>query len=148
MTRQLPRRLPPGETVTAAHYNALVDALQARGEPQREPGSSPLRELGSSPQRWNITSSFPIEVRRHAGGVHLSLAYTDRDAVIELTTSLSSGSSAKAKVLWLDGIWKESERDEITVYDVVGTMEGNPGEKGLAKFHRQSGRWIVWQLQC
>jgi hypothetical protein len=107
-----------------------------------------LREQIGSPQRWPITSSFPIEVRRHAGGVHLSLAYTDRDAVIELTSQLSAGGSARAKVLWLDGAWKEAESEELTVYDVIGTMEGDPGDKALAKFHRQSGRWLVWQLQC
>ncbi len=131
-----PRRLPPRSTVSASDYNALLDLVEE------------LRELIGTPQRWPITSSFPIEVRRHPGGVHLSLAYTDRDAVIELTTALSSGGSARAKVLWLDGAWKEAESEELTVYDVIGTMEGDPGDKALAKFHRQSGRWLVWQLQC
>jgi hypothetical protein len=130
------RRLPPGSNVSASEYNLLVDAVAA------------LRELMESPQRWPISASFPLEVRRHAGGLHLSLAYTDCDAVMELTSRLSGGGSARAKVLWLDGTWQEAEREEITVYDVVGTMEGDPGDKGLAKFHRQSGRWLVWQLQC
>ena len=131
-----PRRLHRGATVSAAHHNALVDAVAG------------LRDLISSPQRWPITASFPLEVRRHAGGIHISLAYTDRDAVIELTSRLSAGGTARAKVLWLDGTWKEAESEEITVYDVIGTMEGDPGDKALAKFHRQSGRWLVWQLQC
>ena len=50
----------------------------------------------------------------------------------------------------LDGlpVIETDESEEITVYDVIGTMEGDPGDKALAKFHRQSGRWLVWQLQC
>ncbi len=131
-----PQRLPPGAPVSASDYNALVDRVEE------------LRQLIGTPQHWPITCSFPIEVRRHPGGVHLSLAYTDRDAVIELTSTLSAGGNARAKVLWLDGGWKEAESEELTVYDVIGTMEGDPGDKALAKFHRQSGRWLVWQLQC
>jgi hypothetical protein len=99
--------------------------------------------------RWKITGSFPIEVRRHRGGVHISLAFTEKEALVELTTMLTSGGNAKAKVLWRQGgTWSQADTDEITVYDAVGTMEGNVGDKALVKFHRQSGLWIVWQLQC
>ena len=131
-----PRRLHSKARVSVAHHNALLEAL------------AELRDFVHSPQRWPITASFPLEVHRNAGGIHIALAYTDRDAVIELTSRLSGGGSARAKILWLDGTWKEAESEEITVYDVIGTMEGDPGDKALAKFHRQSGRWLVWQLQC
>jgi hypothetical protein len=101
------------------------------------------------PFSWKITAAFPLEIRKHAGGLHISLAYTDREAVVELTSTLSSGGSARAKVLWFqNGSWSQGATDEITVYDAIGTMEGSVGDKALVKFHRQSGRWIVWQLQC
>ena len=62
------RRRPPHAAISATDYNALVDAVED------------LHERIPAPQHWPITGSFPIEVRRHPGGVHLSLAYTDRDA--------------------------------------------------------------------
>ncbi len=68
--------------------------------------------------------------------------------VVQLTTTLSMGGSAQARVLYFDGsAWRETSQ-EITVHDVVGSMEGTPGKRGLAWFHRQSGLWLLWQLEC
>ena len=122
------KRVQPGEIISAAAYNALVDAL------------NPL---------LNMSGSYPIEVRRHPAGVHVSLAYADKDAHVELTSELHSGGSAAAKVLHFDGQdWQDGETDSMTVHDVIGSLEGNVGDKALVRFHRQSGLWIVWQLQC
>ena len=122
------KRVQPGEVVSAAAYNALVDAV------------NPL---------LSISGSYPIEVRRHAAGVHVSSAYVDKDAHVELTADLHSGGSATAKLLHFDGEdWQDAETDSITVHDVIGSMEGNVGDKALIRFNRQSGLWIVWQLQC
>jgi hypothetical protein len=96
-----------------------------------------------------ITASFPIEVRRHPAGVHVALASLPHEAYVILTTDLASGSSGQAKIQWLQGgNWADAATHEITVYDVIGTMEGRAGDKALVRFHPQSGRWIVWQLQC
>ena len=67
---------------------------------------------------------------------------------MELTSTLTQGGSAQAKVLWFAGSWSEAQTRELTVYDAVGTMYGVPGQKALVRFHRQSGRWLVWQMQC
>jgi hypothetical protein len=127
MTSRL-RRVEPGEPITAATFNALVDALN---------------------QALRITAAFPVEARRHPGGTHISLAFTEREALVELTSSLSSGGSATARILHFDGDdWIDADSDTIEVHDAIGSLEGNPGDKALVRFHRQSGRWLVWQLQC
>lgn len=96
-----------------------------------------------------VRGAFPLEVRRTSGGVQIALAASDEEAVVELTSTLTQGGSATAKVLWvMGGAWSEAPTRELTVYDAVGTMFGPPGYKALARFHRQSGRWIVWQMQC
>lgn len=121
-------RVQPGETITAAQFNALSDAVQRLS---------------------HLTATFPLEVRRHSGGVHLSLAMIDKDAVCELTGDLHVGGSAPAKLLAFDGTsWVDAETSTITVYDALGTFEFVSGDRVLARFHRQSGRWIVWNGQC
>jgi len=127
--------LRPDACVTPRAYNQLVRAIRE------------LREAARLlPEQ--ITGAFPIEIRRHPAGVHISLAYSERTALVELTGTLASGSNTTAKVLWYDGAWQEAETDEITIHDAIGTMEGDPGDNALVRFHRQSGQWIVWQLQC
>ncbi len=132
--------LPSRQPVTAADYNRLVLALnnlQAKFAAQA--ALPPLR----------LTAAFPLEARQRPGGWHVSLAYEEQAAVVELTGNLSLGSSGTARVLWwLGDAWQEAETAEITVHDALGTFEGNPGDKALVRFDRQSGQWIVWQLQC
>ncbi|MGE0609283.1 MAG: hypothetical protein AB7O62_19485 [Pirellulales bacterium] len=124
---QLPRVLP-GQPITAAAFNALVEAVNR------------LSAIGGS---------YPIEVRRHPAGVQISLAVQDREALVELTSSLSGGGSATAKILHFDGsTWIDAQTDPIRVHDVIGSMEGNVSDHALCRFHRQSGRWLVWQLEC
>ncbi len=121
-------RVQPGEAITAAHFNALAEAVRRMA---------------------NITTAFPLEARRHAGGVHLSLAVMERDAVCELTSDLHAGGSASAKILAFDGTsWLDAETSTIVVHDALGTFEFTSGDRILARFHRQSGRWIVWNGEC
>lgn len=121
-------RVQPGETITAAHFNALADAVQRLS---------------------HVTAAFPLELRRHAGGVHLSLAMLDKDAVCELTGDLHVGSSAPAEILAFDGAgWVDAETSTIVVHDALGTFEFQTGDRILARFHRQSGKWIVWNGEC
>lgn len=118
----------PGETITAAQFNALAAAV---------------RRLS------HLTAAFPLEVRRHAGGVHLSLAVWEREAVCELTGDLHIGGTAPAKILHFDGVsWIDAETSTITVEDSLGTFEFVAGDRVLARFHRQSGKWIVWNGKC
>ncbi len=132
--------LPADHPLSAADHNRLAKAvldLQAQ-----------LHQLQAAPQP-QLTAAFPLEVRRRPGGWHVALAYEEQTALVELTGSLSSGSSAFAKVLWrFEGEWQEAETAELTVHDVLGTFEGEVGDRALVRFDRQSGQWLVWQLQC
>src|SRR4051812_611313 len=127
MAKQL-RRARPGEIISAARFNELVDALNTV---------------------LSITAAFPLEVHSHTGGIHLALAVHEREAYVQLTGSLSSGGSATGKIKHLVGSsWVDAAVPEIRVYDVIGGMEGTSGQGALVRFHRQSGRWLVWQLHC
>jgi len=130
------KRLRPNDAVSPALYNALVDAIETLRAPLR------------TSQGGKLTASFPLEIHKHPGGAHISLAYTEREAFVELTSTLTSGGSASVKVLSYKGGWSQADTDEVVVHDAVGTMEGDVGDKALVKFHRQSGLWLVWQLQC
>lgn len=122
------RRVEPDQPVSATSFNGLVDAVN---------------------QLRSIRGAFPIEVRRHPGGVQVSLAVQEKEAVVQLTSALSSGGSASAKILHFNGTdWVAAETDPIRVYDAIGSMEGRVNSHALCRFHRQSGRWIVWQLEC
>lgn len=134
--------LQPQAPVTADEYNRLAAHVE---QLQRQ-----LRALQDDravePQ---VTAAPPLEVRRRPDGWHLSLASREPSALVELTASLSIGSSAAAKVLWYQGgQWTEAETAEIVVHDAIGTFEGNAGDKALVRFDAQSGLWIIWQMQC
>jgi hypothetical protein len=119
------RRVQPGEPITAAAFNALVDAVNRLGQ---------------------VTAAFPLEVRRTPGGVHVSLAYTEHEALAELTAPLAPGGSATARLLGWDGAaWLPTPAAEISLHDGLVALGGVPGDRVLARFHRQSGRWLVWQ---
>lgn len=118
----------PGETITAAQFNALAAAVRRLSQ---------------------LTAAFPLEVRRHAGGLHLSLAVWERDALCELTGDLHIGGAAPAKILHFDGAnWVDAETSAIVLHDALGTFEFLSGDRVLARYHRQSGRWIVWNGEC
>lgn len=142
MTRLL--LLPPYHQVTAADYNRLATRLN-----QLSAQLEALSQVAAAETPPQVTATPPLEVRRRPGGWHLSLASHEQAAVVELTANLSIGSSAAAKVLWLQaGQWTEAATAEVIVHDALGTFEGNAGDKALVRFDPQSGQWIVWQLQC
>lgn len=106
-----------GQPVTADWANSLVTALQ--------------RAIG--------------EIDRLKAQVDIALAQR-LDAVVELTSDLSMGGSANAKVLYRDteaNTWKDGATHEITIYDAVGNIEARAGDRFIAKFIRQQGIWVV-----
>lgn len=135
--------LMSGQEITVDDYNRLAAALNHLE--QRLAGfARPAAD--AEPQ---LTAAPPLEVRRRPGGWHLSMTQPEHTAVVELTADLSIGSNATAKVLrYHDGAWTDADTAEIVVHDALGTFEGTSGSKALVAFDRQSGQWIVWQLQC
>jgi hypothetical protein len=122
------KRVRPGMPVTAASYNALVDAVNALA---------------------GVSGALPIEVRHHPGGTVISLAYQEKEAVCELLAAMSAGGSAAAKLLAHDGVsWVDADTAEITVHDAIGSFEFNPGDRVLARFNRQAGLWNDWNGAC
>ena len=135
--------LMPGQDITVDDYNRLAAALN-----HLERQLAALARADDDPQP-QLTAAPPLEVRRQPGGWHLCLAAPQHTALVELTAELSLGSSATAKVLWHQGDdWTEADTAEVVVHDALGTFEGSPGHKALVSFDRQSGQWLIWQLQC
>lgn len=135
--------LMSGQEITVDDYNRLAAALNHLEQRLAE-FARPAAD--AEPQ---LTAAPPLEVRRRPGGWHLSMTQPYHTALVELAADLSIGSSATAKVLWYQaGTWTDADTDEIVVHDALGTFEGSSGSKALVAFDRQSGQWIVWQLQC
>lgn len=127
----MPMRLShvrPGEPLTAAGFNALVDALNGL---------------------LQLSAASPLQMVRTPAGLHVTTGYAEHEAYVRLSAALSRGGSAAARIQWFDGLsWIDADTDEIVVYDLLGSFEGQPGDHALARFHRQSGRWVLWNLQC
>ena len=96
----------------------------------------------------SIQAAFPLRSIGHASGRHIAAPPLEAAEVVQLAGTLSMGGSVRARVLRYNGAAWIDTGEEITVHDVVGSMEGTPGKRGLAWFHRQSGLWILWQLEC
>lgn len=72
--------------------------------------------------------------------------YERVEALVELTSDLSMGGSANAKVLWRDGdpnTWKDGATHEITIYDAVGKLEAVAGDRFIARYMKQPGIWVA-----
>lgn len=107
----------PGEPVTADWANSLVAMI-------------------------NSLSSEVIRLRSLLDA-HL---YQRLDALVELTSDLSMGGQANAKVLCRDtdpNTWTDAATREITVYDAIGNLEATAGSRFIARYLRQQGIWIV-----
>ena len=136
-------RLNDDEYVTPQAYNELVAALE------------PL---------LNTTVASPLQMHRHDGGVHWSLAALPELRLFELQSDLAIGTtdsitddvpSATARhVHYRRSTNKYNETthlDDVTVYDVTVMRDagGNPiktpsvgtGDRVCAHFNAQSGRW-------
>src|SRR5262245_43110371 len=116
------RHVRPGEAITAAAHNALVDAVGRLDK---------------------VTAALPLEVRRLPGGIHLSLAHEERVAVAQLAGSLTAGGAAAANVLWWTGaVWGAAATGPITVYDVLNNPYLPSATRVVVRFDRQAGRWL------
>lgn len=125
------RHVRPGEPISAALFNALVDAVQKL-------------------EMLNVAA--PLEIKTYSNGQRIiSLNALDLICVCELTATLSEGGSATAKVLWDDahaGTWAiDADTATITVYAPTN-MSGASGDRVIAKFDRQSGLWLALQKDC
>lgn len=127
-------RVKPGQTIEAAHFNALVDAINA----------------------MELRAAAPLAITKTAsGGTVVSLGFGyDEFVVFELTEDLEEDSgvrTASAKILWdlaQAGTWDtDADTDEIEVYAATNAT-GTSGDRGIAKFDRQSGLWLILDLDC
>lgn len=121
-----------GEPITADLVNSIIDRLNAQ-------------DLGVA---------SPLAITETAGGRRvISLGYGyDLWCVFELLVDLNRGSNARSKILWdanQAGTWSiDADTAEIYVYDAIGTFQGVTGDRGIAKYDRQSGLWVVENLFC
>lgn len=118
MTRYHLQRVTKGQPVSADWANAIVDTL--------------------------------VQLSDALARLERSL-YERTDALVELTSDLPMGGEATAKVLYRDdepNTWKDAATREITVYDAIGGMQAESGDKALVKYNKQAAIWIVWQVVC
>lgn len=114
----------PGDPILASLWNELVGLLQKQ-------------QLSVAP---------PLELRQTAGGTHLSLA-TLGIRLVELTSSLSPGSSATAKwKRFTPALVSDADDSTMTVHDPLGDKAGSIGDRALVAF--LDGLWVVVQLKC
>lgn len=124
----LPAPLRAGEEIRESWLAQLVEAIGAR---------------------MRVRATPPLTAIEDESGVRIELAYEQRLELFVLSDSLSVGGSAEASVLLFNGeAWLEDETNTITVYDPLCVFEGEPGTRGWAIFHAQSGRWQIVQMAC
>ena len=91
----------------------------------------------------------PLQLSRGAASYRLSLADWPKIELFELNEDLMAGGSAEASVLAFDGTdWQPAATQTIVVHDAVGSFDALSGSRGVTWFHRQSGMWLVMQLEC
>lgn len=132
MARWSLKKVRRGDAIKAEHINAIIERLD---------------EL-------EIRAASPLQITRVQGsGALISLGFGfDLFCVFELTSQLNPGSYADAKILWdvgKAGTWGEDgDTTTIQVNDAIETFTGEVGDRGIAKFDRQSGLWVVLNLKC
>lgn len=123
-----PRTLKAGEPITERWLAELVETVG---------------------RRLSLTAAPPLVAREDQTGVHLALAWEPRLEPFVLRSELEPGGDAEAELLlWTGTVWTSDSSGPITVYDAILTFQGEPGTRGWATFHHQSGRWQVVQLAC
>lgn len=126
------KRVAKGDLIRAEHIDALWDAIES----------------------LNFTVAAPLTITGSKAGPRvISLGYGyDLACVFELLVDLNRGSNARSKILWDEnqaGTWAiDADTAEIYVYDAIGTFQGVTGDRGIAKYDRQSGLWVVENLFC
>lgn len=124
------REVATGDPITADWGNSLVRALQ--------------RVL-------RISAAAPLEARLDEGGINLSLSSWPRWELCELTTTLTAGGQAQARLKTFNfstSAWTDLTAEEITICDSLGDKSGAVGRRAWIFFSPVSGRWEVVQLQC
>ncbi|MGC3972394.1 MAG: hypothetical protein QM775_35140 [Pirellulales bacterium] len=126
------RKLAPGERVSAADYNALVEALQR----QRMSGAA-----------------APLEWHRSALGTFVSPATGPKFELLELTEPLEAHAvdkAAKRLMFRLDDVGEEADPSDrwidsgVSARSVADAQAGAylPGERRLCFFHPAAGRFV------
>ncbi len=124
------REVAPGQPVTASWANALVQAVR---------------------RALRVSASAPLEARADATGINLSLSTWPRWELCELTTTLSAGGQAQARLKtysFATSSWVNLGSEEITIHDSLGDKNGAVGRRAWINFSPVSDRWEVIQLQC
>jgi hypothetical protein len=125
------RRVQPGEPITAAAYNRLVDAVN---------------------MLLSTTASFPIEIHQSAAGVHIGLAHQPRLELIEVQDVVQKHDKDKtAKVLTFnfqaasgDDKWQDSHLTTKSVTDIQESLY-LPGERRLCHFNANAGKMTLYE---
>lgn len=124
------RDVLPGEPVSANWANALLRAIR--------------RSL-------RVTASAPLEARSDNSGISLSLSTWPRWELCELTTSLSAGGQAQARIQTFhfgSSAWEDISAEEVTIHDSLGDKNAAAGSRAWIFYSPVSDRWEVVQLQC
>ena len=127
-------RVRKGDLIEADVINQLIDAVNA----------------------FSIRAAAPLQVSKAVGGgivISLGFGY-DEWCVFELTSDLEDDAGvrmADAKIIWCeeqDGLWDvDADTEEITDHAATN-MTGTTGQRGIAKFDRQSGLWLIVDKDC
>lgn len=140
----LPRKLAHDDRLTpGALAGVLNDLIDSVGQLQTARTAAP--EFDERVFR----AASPLAIRRGPAGFLLQTQTAELEELVELLEDLHIGGSAAAKVLAHDGTaWVDAPTATLEVHDAIGTFEGLAGARALVRFHRRSGRWLVWQLRC
>jgi len=124
------REVAAGDPITADWGNSLVRALR---------------------RALRISAAAPLEARLDSGGINLSLASWPRWELCELTTTLTAGGQAQARLKTFNFTalaWTDLTSEEITIHDSLGDKNGAVGRRAWIFFSPVSDRWEIVQLQC
>ena len=118
--------LRPGESVTAERFNALAVAIN---------------------EYLHLTAAAPLQITRHAGGIHVSLARQPSLELVELDENVDIDDSDKtANLLDFDpdatsDPWTDTELDISLVTDPQQAPYLK-GERHLCWFHPDAGKYL------
>jgi hypothetical protein len=124
------QEVAPGQPVTASWANSLVRAVR---------------------RALNVSAASPLEARADDSGISLSLSTWPRWELCELSTTLSAGGQAQARLQTFDfatSDWIDLSAEEVSVHDSLGDKNGAVGRRAWIYYSPVSARWEVIQLQC
>lgn len=124
------REVTSGQPLTAEWANGLVRAVR---------------------RALRFSAAAPLEARADAGGMHLALTSWPRWELCELTTTLTAGGQAQARLKTFNfstSTWTDLTAEEVSIHDSLGDKNASPGRRAWIFFSPVSARWEVVQLQC